>query len=62
MTKHATVYCLLCLVASTALLGHERTARAASGMQGTAAPGTLEERIAAIVKSEILAKGSPTAL
>ncbi len=55
MTKHATVYWSLCLMAATALVG---------GRPLVAAPpqanAPLDERVAAIVKSEILAQGVPS--
>ena len=69
MTKHATVYWSICLVAVTALVAcHERVASAASRMGGRhlvgAVPGQdnepLEERVAASVKSRILGQGVPS--
>ena len=50
MTKHATIYWSLCLLAATALGGN-------APLQQNA---PLDERVAAIVKSEILAKGVPS--
>jgi D-alanyl-D-alanine carboxypeptidase len=49
MTKHAPVYWSLCLISATALT--------AAAPQGDA---PLEERVAAVVKSEMLAKGVPS--
>ena len=68
MTKQATVYWSLCLLAMVLLACHERAASAASRMGGRQLAGaalpqanaTLDERVAAIVKSEMLAKGIPS--
>jgi len=57
MIKHATVYRSLCLVA--AALTWEPLAGAAP-RQASVPPPHLEERVAAMVKSEILAKGVPS--
>lgn len=55
MTKHATVYWSVCLVAATALVG---------GRPLVAAPpqanAPLDERVAAVVTSEMLAQGVPS--
>jgi D-alanyl-D-alanine carboxypeptidase len=56
MTKHATVYWSLCLVAVTALGG----GRPLLGAAPRQADAPLDERVAAIVKSEMLAKGIPS--
>lgn len=53
MTKHATVYGSLCLVAATALVG----GRHVVGGSAPQANAQLEERMAAMATSEILAKG-----
>ena len=69
MTKHATVFWSLCLVTAMGLvICDERALGAASrigGRQSVGAPprqadAPLEERVAAIVKSEILALGVPS--
>src|SRR5215207_3020573 len=57
MIKHATVYRSVCLVA--AALAWEPLAVAAP-RQASVPPPHLEERVAAMVKSEILAKGVPS--
>jgi CubicO group peptidase (beta-lactamase class C family) len=56
MTKHATFYWSLCLLAATALVGGHQLVGAAPPQDN--AP--LDERVAAIVKSEMLAKGVPS--
>ncbi len=56
MTKHARVYWSLCLVAATALVG----GRPLVGAAPRQADGPLEGSVAAIVKSEMLAKGIPS--
>lgn len=56
MTKHATVYWSLCLVAATALVGGRQLVGAAPPQ----ANAPLDERGAAVVKSEILAQGVPS--
>ncbi len=56
MTKHAMFYWSLCLVAATALASGRQIVNAAAPWQ-TDAP--LDQRVAAIVQSEILAKGVP---
>lgn len=69
MRKHATVYWSLCLVTATTLaVGHERAVSAASRMGGRQSVGAaprqadapLDDRVAAFVKSELLAKGVPS--
>ena len=59
MTKHADgplVTLLLCLVAATALVGGRQLVGAAPRQ----ANAPLDERVAAIVKSDILAAGVPS--
>lgn len=55
-TKHATVYWSLCLVTATALVGRRQLVGAAPPQ----ANAPLDERVAAIVKSDILAAGVPS--
>jgi D-alanyl-D-alanine carboxypeptidase len=57
MTMHTTVYWSLCLVGATALVVNEGRAAGAAPRQ---ANGPLEERVAAVVKAEVLAKGVPS--
>lgn len=56
MTKHATVYWSLCLVTATALVGGRQLVGAAPPQ----ANAPLDERVAAIVKSDILVAGVPS--
>lgn len=56
MTKHATVYWSLCLVTATALVG----GRQLVGEAPPQANAPLDERVAAIVKSDIVAAGVPS--
>jgi CubicO group peptidase (beta-lactamase class C family) len=56
MTKHAMVYWSLCLVAATALASGRQIVNAAAPRQ-TDTP--LDQRVEALVKFEILAKGVP---
>ncbi len=64
MTKHATIYWSLCLLAATALSGGRQLVDAALVDGGAFAPGqadaALDERVAAFVKSELLAQGVPS--
>jgi D-alanyl-D-alanine carboxypeptidase len=58
MTKHATVYWSLCLVTAAALVGGHQLVGAAPPQ----ANAPLDERVAAIVNSDILAAGVPSVL
>lgn len=56
MTKRVTLYWSLCLVAATTVLGGRQLAGAAAPQ----AAGPVDERVAAFVKTELLAKAVPS--
>jgi D-alanyl-D-alanine carboxypeptidase len=62
MTKHATLYWSLCLVAATALVGGRHMVNAAAPRQATAQPAdtSLEQAIRSAVQAQILSKGVPS--